>query len=68
MPIECSAEYLLTVIHNYEPRSKYYAKTINRQGEMIYTAVDNSTGDAWTEDFKTRQEAIDWLKGKDYEF
>lgn len=26
-----------------------------------FTAVDNSTGDCWAEDFKTEDEAINWL-------
>ena len=27
----------------------------------IYTAWDNTTGDCWVEDFKTKQAAIKWL-------
>lgn len=27
----------------------------------IYVAVDNLTGDAWTEDFKTKKECFDYL-------
>lgn len=30
----------------------------------IYTGIDNSTGDAWTEDFKSYEECVDWLKTK----
>lgn len=26
-----------------------------------FVAVDNSTGDCWTEDFRTEDEAINWL-------
>ena len=29
-----------------------------------WTAVDNSTGEAWTERFDTEQEAIDYLNDK----
>lgn len=28
----------------------------------LYVAIDNSTGDAWVEDFDTMAEAIAWLK------
>lgn len=30
----------------------------------VWVAVDNSTGDAWTEDFKILLTAILWLRGK----
>lgn len=30
-----------------------------------YTAVDNTTQDFWCEDFKTKEDAIKWLKGND---
>ncbi len=29
-----------------------------------WAAVDNSTGDAWTEDFRWRWQAARWLRGK----
>jgi hypothetical protein len=29
----------------------------------VWVAVDNSTGCAWTEEFKTKKEAINFLKG-----
>ena len=29
-----------------------------------WVAVDNSTGDAWTEEFRWRYQAIRWLRGK----
>lgn len=29
-----------------------------------WVAVDNSTGDAWTEDFARKRQAIRWLRGK----
>jgi hypothetical protein len=32
----------------------------NRDG--TYTALDNRTGDCWTEDFKTKDHAIAWLE------
>lgn len=30
----------------------------------VWVAVDNSTGDAWTEDFRHLLTAILWLRGK----
>lgn len=34
------------------------------RGAGAWVAVDNSTGDAWTEDFKHLLTAIRWLHGK----
>lgn len=31
----------------------------------VWVAADNSTNDCWVEEFKTKQEAIDWLNGKE---
>lgn len=32
-----------------------------------FSAIDNSTWNCWTEDFKTRFEAVRWLCGKEKE-
>jgi hypothetical protein len=32
------------------------------QEGKIWVACDNSTGDAWTEEFKSRTAAVEWLK------
>lgn len=39
---------------------------ILKDGEQ-WVAIDNSTGDAWTEEFKSKQEAIDYLKRNENE-
>lgn len=31
----------------------------------VWVACDNSRGDAWTEEFATLEEAVDWLNGND---
>jgi len=33
------------------------------ESDGTFTAIDNSTGDCWTEDFKTRFEAVKYLYG-----
>lgn len=43
------------------PYRKYLA--YNAKGDY-WTAVDNSTGDAWTEDFASEGVAIRWLIGE----
>ena len=46
----------------YEPYGKYICgEDIN--GCTIWTAVDNSTGDAWTEELGSRMMAVRWLHG-----
>lgn len=30
----------------------------------VYVAVDNSTGDAWTEEFGSKEMALSWLSSK----
>ena len=29
-----------------------------------WVAVDNTTGDAWTEEFSRKRQAVRWLRGK----
>ncbi len=31
-----------------------------------YVGIDNTTGEAWTEEFDTKQECFDWLNGKEH--
>lgn len=59
-----SKEKITEVIHNYcnnIPIEK--DKYITVDGNS-FIAVDNSTGDAWTEEFPTMKDAIDWLNNK----
>ena len=35
------------------------------KGKTGWVAVDNSTGEAWTEVFKTKRTAVKWLHGND---
>ena len=44
------------VIRNYNPRGLFLTK---EGGGWV--ACDNTSGDAWTEDFGTRAEAVGWL-------
>lgn len=45
----------------YEPLGLYVCP--DEVGCTIWTAVDNSTGDAWTEEFGSRMMAVRWLHG-----
>ena len=50
---------LREVIQSYAPRGLFLA----REGRL-WVAVDNSTGYAWTEEFRSRRRAIRWLLQK----
>ena len=58
LPIEfVGDEELINVIMQRYPLGLYIT-----ENEKSWTACDNSTGDAWTEDFKTLTEAVQWLR------
>lgn len=48
--------FLSKVIDSFELRGLFYA-VVND----VYVAVDNSTGESWTEEFKTLGDCIGWL-------
>ena len=56
---EMSVEEIDKVIETREPKGTFYAK--DNDG---YVAVDNTDGNAWTEDFKSKEDAIKWLSDK----
>lgn len=54
-----SFQTLRQVIDRYAPRGLFLA----REGRG-WTAVDNSTGHAWTEEFRRKGRAVRWLRGE----
>jgi hypothetical protein len=46
----------------YEPYGKFLVEEMI-DGEAVWTAIDNSDGEAFTEEFKTRHAAVRWLHG-----
>ena len=54
-----TARELRQVIDRYAPRGLFLA----REGRG-WTAVDNSTGHAWTEEFQRKARAVRWLRGE----
>ena len=48
---------LIHVVRNRIPKRKFYCQNSFES----WTAVDNTTGEAWAEDFKTEGECINWL-------
>lgn len=59
---EVTIEELHSIIVAYAPQGRFYA-----QDGDAWVAVDNQTGDAWTEEFRTQREAIAWLNGEEGE-
>ena len=52
-------EFLGKVIEERTPCGRFLTK----EGRK-WVAVDNSTGDAWTEEFSCKRQAVRWLRGK----
>ena len=50
---------LIAVIDHRTPLGLF----LTREG-CTWIAVDNSTGDAWTEEFRWKWQAVRWLRGK----
>lgn len=54
-----SPEQLLCVIDHRTPLGLFLTKE-----RRTWVAVDNTTGDAWTEEFFRKRQAVRWLRGK----
>ena len=52
-------EQPLNVIDFHTPLGLFLTKECGK-----WVAVDNSTGDAWTEEFHRKRQAVHWLRGK----
>ncbi|MGL4573011.1 MAG: hypothetical protein ACRCVJ_18370 [Clostridium sp.] len=57
---EITSKEAETIIETRKPLGLFWLKE-----NGWYVAIDNSTGDAWTEDFRTERECIDYLKGSE---
>ena len=54
-----SSELLGRIIEHRIPSGLFLTKEGHK-----WVAVDNTTGDAWTEEFSRKHQAIRWLRGK----
>lgn len=52
-----SADEMHSIIENRKSRGQFIAYENDK-----YIACDNTTGDAWIEEFETLEEAINWLE------
>lgn len=55
---EESEEIILT----YKPRGLFYFEE-----DKVWIGIDNSTGDAFVEEFESKEQCIRWLKDKSVE-
>jgi hypothetical protein len=56
---EVTLEKAGSIIESRQPLGRFYCKENDR-----YVGIDNRDGDAWTEDFDSIQECMDWLADK----
>ena len=54
-----SSEILGRVIEHRTPSGLFLTKEGHK-----WVVVDNTTGDAWTEEFSRKRQAVRWLRGK----
>ena len=57
---EVTLEVLANIIEERKPLGLFYSK----EGET-FIAVDNSQGEAWTEDFQTMEQVRNFLLGEE---
>lgn len=57
---EITQEQASKIIEARQPLGLFY-----HQYEKGYVGIDNSDGEAWTEDFSTREECMQWLRNCD---
>lgn len=55
-----SSELATYIIDTRKPLGSFYCK-----GNGYFVGIDNLTGDAWTEEFKSMSACVRWLKRKD---
>lgn len=57
-----TSEEALAIIEMREPLGLFYTVDQTGTGEKVYVGIDNQSGDAWTEDFRTLGACKRWLK------
>ena len=57
-PQKVTPEAMARIIDTREPRGLFYRKEARR----LYVGVDNTSGDSWTEVFRTKRQCLRWLR------
>ncbi len=58
-PRQINSTQASEIIDTYQPLGLFWIK----DGDW-YVGIDNRTGDAWVEDFRTPEECLRWLLGE----
>ena len=57
---ELAKNFIGQVSETRKPHGQFYSDS---KSGGVYVAVDNTTGDAWTEEFSSKNACKKWLKG-----
>lgn len=49
------------IIDDRNPKGKFYTIEKTQENKIMYVGIDNTTGDAWTEEFESLNECKTWL-------
>lgn len=58
-----SIEKIDEIIEKREPLGLFLAREAKGKRKRMFIAVDNATGEAWTEEFEKFSDARKWLRG-----
>lgn len=61
MPQKITLEEASKIIETREPLGLFWLPK-EHKGKTVYVGIDNSTRDAWTEDFKSKVSCFRWLE------
>jgi len=53
-----------SIIKSRKPYGKFWcSEELDLSNNLVYIAIDNRTGDAWTEEFHDKEKMLAWLRG-----
>ena len=59
---EINEEEAANIIANFKPLGLFIVSPAKDDDKPIFVGMDNSTGDAWVEEFSSRNECESWLR------
>jgi hypothetical protein len=63
-PIRITPEQAEIIIKTRQPLGLFFLNDKTGDGRKVYVGIDNSTGDAWTEEFGSKTACVRWLRGR----
>lgn len=63
-PIRITPEQAEIIIKTRQPLGLFFLNDKTGDGRKVYVGIDNSTGDAWTEEFGSKTACVRWLRGE----